>query len=140
MLLAVCSIVVLSQSEGDWFLMEDCTTAKNITECCNNGTSNYTLCESLVGCMYVNTTGDCVPAPVNAPLHTPQAAPAAAPESSDSGSSGMATGAKVVLFFFTYFLAIGVFYGSIRLARHFGYLKTGSLGEKMRDAKKGMLG
>eukprot|EP01064_Diplonema_japonicum_P028332 TRINITY_DN4323_c1_g1_i1.p1 TRINITY_DN4323_c1_g1~~TRINITY_DN4323_c1_g1_i1.p1 ORF type:complete len:141 (+),score=23.48 TRINITY_DN4323_c1_g1_i1:210-632(+) len=140
MLFVTLGVVILTQAQdtvGDWVWDVDCTKSVNVTECCDNGTSNMTMCDTLVGCTYDNSTGTCSPSNIPTTAPSTQAPATSAPPSSDSG---MSTGAKIALFFFTYFLAMGVFYGTIKGARHFGYLKSGTMGEKMGDAKKRMLG
>ncbi|KAJ9439231.1 hypothetical protein DIPPA_08792, partial [Diplonema papillatum] len=126
MILILTSLACASFGQADGhtgFLLEfdvgviDCLASANVTLCCELGNENQTDCAMRTGCRY-ESDDTCTPSPTPAP-ETPS------PEDDDGGP----TIGGIILFFFTYLMALGAFYGGIRLARHFGHCKTGSVGE-----------
>eukprot|EP00755_Sulcionema_specki_P000699 Sspe_Gene.115638::Locus_103274_Transcript_1_1_Confidence_1.000_Length_507::g.115638::m.115638 len=104
---------------------------------------------SSAGCTFTPSTQMCTnstpspqsttpPEPLDdTPPESPPEPPVTPPSTPDDG--GMSKGVKIVIFFLTYAAALGGGIGGIKGARHFGYCKTGSVGEKLRDARRNLV-
>eukprot|EP01064_Diplonema_japonicum_P028095 TRINITY_DN4246_c0_g3_i1.p1 TRINITY_DN4246_c0_g3~~TRINITY_DN4246_c0_g3_i1.p1 ORF type:complete len:191 (+),score=33.28 TRINITY_DN4246_c0_g3_i1:55-573(+) len=148
-LLLVCMMLVGSAQAADCGLsiVHDCTTISKEEDCKDSYTPPQTPDGQGTGCLWYSLDGQkwsCVkgskcdvntpqPTPIPTPAPTTLAPSTLSPENSSSptalethvptpapgSSDGMSTGLKALLFFISYFAAIGIFWGSVKTYRHF---------------------